>query len=1248
MIEFRGLSISAPLNRIKAGFCSIAVNVRSYLRGGFMLRNRLAGALYTLSAGVQSIARLNDTTPQGPVSGFTIISADSSGNLYNGASTVATGLSGHPVSLAPFQPNQSVQPWMYVGDSSQAVTVNYAASASIRPVLTASSVTWTNPTNAIGSVGYATDAGISSDYLKIDCAAISLPSGAAVVGVKIQGNGFYATNPGIITVNAQPSNQNQFPSLRAVPTVFSSGGTTFMWGLTSAQVVAGFYFLISPQAPIQAISLNQITVIVYYTYPSTFASTGMVKVRSDGLTRKTGIKEPQSPPVVGINTFNVTQFLTLQANTPPWTNIGGVNANFNYGGLDTQPPYPTIIATPVAGATVTLMVTGTATVNGSSVAPSASGPSTSGYPGAFITTPKIVVFAFTDANGNILAQSTLLGAPPVVGNVGASAVLTVPAHAAQLQIGIDSLGGTFSANSGSYLIQANVSTSSITQVASIVGLVNAYVWGDSPQVGPVASYVWKNPNDGGTGISRTIGTAQAKASNNSLIFDSTPEDGTVPVLWSTLDSTGGTVGSIDLFSPALESQGYMDFNACITGSIFIPAGGTYAVKLQYKDQIMFGVGAGATSTGGAVYGFSGQAITVADGLPLLFVSTIDGLGTYQTTTIQVTFPEMGIYPFEIDWDYWYHSGRSLIVQVAPTSGAAAATLPPLPQGVRTGVQYWGKYRASETGAQSNPSQPSPLQLTPVLANTIQLPWSNDPQVDKVDYYRQDNALANPTYVATGPNDGLGGTINGVLYNTAIEDTLDDLAAAGNQIMARDDFEPFPSIDTPKAGMVTIVGSVIKWKSGDLFNVRWLPGTIMLIGSPTQMAYSLVARPLSTTQIVIPEVPDTIGDAVGAGVPYNIAQPILAQQPLPYLFGPTDNIPFMCAVGDPGRPGTIYWCKGNNLDSAPDTNQQNLTDPSEALVNGAMSSGYAIVFSIKRAWVMQPNFFNAQATATGTSGSTWSFRSTSISRGLFIPRCLAVEGSGKTFFRVDDGIHYSQSGQGSQSITDQTLYPLFAHEGSTPAAIVRNGVTFYPPDDTKPQQQQFSIQGPYLYYDYIGTDATYHTLVFDISAMAWIWDMTNPAAMVHASNQGPSTQGVLVGCVDHTIRPFTSTGTETVTGTVVTPAIGGVGWGSMYEITVEYSSSATVTLSFVAADAGNGSYGPNSLTLPSTGGSPTKYTTKVSSNKWKWLQFSFASTDQTLAVYLDGFAVAVKNWGDSVQYRTVQPFAGNAGGEGGQA
>ena len=318
-----------------------------------------------------------------------------------------------------------------------------------------------------------------------------------------------------------------------------------------------------------------------------------------------------------------------------------------------------------------------------------------------------------------------------------------------------------------------------------------------------------------------------------------------------------------------------------------------------------------------------------------------------------------------------------------------------------------------------------------------------------------------------------------------------------------------------------------------FNILWLGGTTILIGYPTSLAYILISRPTSTTSIILPGVPD------GTNLVYEIPEPILANQPLPYEFGPTDNINFTLAVGDPLRPGTLYWCKGSNLDSAPDTNQLDVTDPGEALVNGAMAGGRGVLFSVKRAWVIMPNFFDLTATVTGTTGSTWTLQETSISRGLYMPRCLAIEGGGNIFFRVKDGIHISPGGASSQSITDQDLYPLFAHEnqdGSTsvPQPVTIGGYTIYPPNDNLPQAQRFSIDSAYLYYDYLDATSTPRTLVFDMAAMGWVVDVYTPPATVHSSNDGQSIQGVLVGCSDGTVRQLASGGTEVATAVLLTP------------------------------------------------------------------------------------------------------------------
>lgn len=883
--SFRGLDVTSPINRISTGLMALALNCRAYLQGGFKLRTLLSAPIITLDSSVVSLARMNDTTPAGPSSGYVILSASNDGRVYANAVPVATGLTGNPVSMVPFRPNTSVQPWMYIGDN--------------------------------------------------------------------------APSPNV-------------------------------------------------------------------TVDSSFNCSGMIKVRSDGLSRKMGIEEPQNAPSV---TF-----------PGGGTGVAQILYRYTYRGSET-------------GAT--------------------SNPSPESIPGTNAqASPSATQVA---ASGGVINPDITVNATQYEGN-GTQ---------------IRTKGGVSAGTITDYIIARGFSLPTLPTNVNIDGI----------QV----DLNWLGQN-AGTGV----------LSGVQLYY------------------LGGAIGNPKF--PGIQNQSFA--TDAFQGSNGDTWGATLSPGVINDPSFGFGV--------------------------------------------QITTQESG------------GSDRSFVNFMAIT------------------VYY------STQDANITPS-PSP-----------------DPQVDKIDIYRMGGALPDFTYVGTAQN-----------TSAAYNDILSDLAAVANPLLEFDNFEPFPSIDLPRSGILNSISQVLSYVSGDHFNIRWLPGTDILIGSPDQVAYIAVRRPSSTTSWdmtnndpTITPIPD------GTNLIWNIAEPDLAQQPLPYIFGPTDNIPFEFAVGDPLRPGTLYWCKGSNLDSAPDTNQLEVTDPSEALVNGAMSGGLGVLFSIKRAWVILPNFFNALATVTGTSGSTWTLQATGITRGLFIPRCLVVEGGGGIYFRVDDGIHISRSGSTSVSITDDTLYPLFTHEGSTQAAVTRNGVTIYPPDDTRPELQQFSIQGPYLYWDYMGLDGNRHTLMFDTGAVGWVWDTYATSPTIHAANQGESVQGVLVGCQDGTIRQMTSASGETPTGLIVTPAVGGQGWQHLYQVTVEYTSTVPVTLGFIAADANNGSYAPNSLILPSGGGVPTKYTTKVSANKWKWLQFSFSFTDPNFACYLLGFAIDVKDWGSSAAYRTVAPFT-PSGGEGGQ-
>jgi hypothetical protein len=965
---------------------------------------------------------------------------------------------------------------------------------------------------------------------------------------------------------------------------------------------------------------------------------------------KMGIKEPQLAP--SVSTSNSTVSFgggtgNLLVTAIPWTNNPiGTNNDFNYGETDGYPH--TDPTTPMDGTkwysvdvqnasyvTISSLVpNGTVIINGDTIttqaelgdisSPSAHtrvGSGVPGYPGQFLqtlgspTNPSVasyVIGAFVDSSGDVMAAGVAPLYIPSVVDIGANigVEITVPSGAVALQIGMNSVGNTYSSNSGSIgggeiTISGTITTNALPSVTSLLGSLTAYYWGDSPNAGPVDQYIWKNPDDpGGSGPTRSTSSADGSTSGNSLIFDATFTKG-IPALpgigtedsemqWFQLNSESVVTGEYPVFSAPIttkytNNKEYNNFNFCLTGNIYFPAYGDYTFILTSHDNMIWGIGGGAKSSTSGIKSTQGQTITVVGGYPLLPINreSTGEDGDYQTTTVVVSIPSAGTYPIEVDYDYWYNKGRILLITASPKPGESPTIIPPTSSNIRQQVQYRYCYRSSATGAQSNPSPESTAESIPVLANTVTSLWSNDPQVDVVDYYRLDSVTSEFTYVATGPNDDLGATPG---TNTPISDSLLD-TELGTKTLDYDNYEPFPSIDLPQRGVCDVSGGVITWTSGgDIggsevgFSPRWLAGTKILIGSPTSLSYTFIARPTAAsfqnsylyplnffildsaghyqlvtvsgtsqaigtptfsesggttisggasfvdkgiylptgyvTEVTIPGVPDA------SGVSYEIPEPILAAQPLPYMWGPTDNVNYAFAVGDPLRPGTLYWSKGSNLDSAPDTNQQDVTDPSEPLVNGVISVGLGVLLSIKRGWLIMPNFSSATATATGTIGSTWTLQESSITRGLYMPRCLCVSGGGNIFFRVTDGIHVSSYGSASKSITDDDIYPLFPHENqdggtSIPQPVTIAGYTIYPPDDSEPQSQRMYSIGSYVYYDYIGTDGVAHTLVFDEAAMGWVYDLYTPPVTVHAANDGQSIQGVLAGCSDGLIRQLAS-------------------------------------------------------------------------------------------------------------------------------
>jgi hypothetical protein len=393
--------------------------------------------------------------------------------------------------------------------------------------------------------------------------------------------------------------------------------------------------------------------------------------------------------------------------------------------------------------------------------------------------------------------------------------------------------------------------------------------------------------------------------------------------------------------------------------------------------------------------------------------------------------------------------------------------------------------------------------------------------------------------------GTGATVHITITGGAITTAV--VATAGQDYTSAPTF----LVPTTTGTTGTLVASIspvdpgapnVTQRSGDLFNVRWLPGDILLLGgypgSTQQIAWTLYARPISPTQLQVYQsiidpttgIPSFNFPAAGTGLTFEISAATLAAQPSPVIWGPTPENQGSFYFGvDPLNPGDLVWSKGNNFDSAPDTNRMIVTSPSEMLMNGTITSELSTVFSTERFWLIYPNFANAIATVTGTTGPQWTLTQAQAKRGLYMRYAIFALGS-MIAYRAKDCIAVSMGGGPEESITD-AIYNLFPHGGAVPQPVVIAGITVYPPDDTKPAAQTITMTPSYLFYNYQDTTGTPRTLVYDLEAKGWSVDVYTPTVNCHLSTVAGSNARLLTGCSDGTVRvigeglPSTETGTS---------------------------------------------------------------------------------------------------------------------------
>lgn len=425
-----------------------------------------------------------------------------------------------------------------------------------------------------------------------------------------------------------------------------------------------------------------------------------------------------------------------------------------------------------------------------------------------------------------------------------------------------------------------------------------------------------------------------------------------------------------------------------------------------------------------------------------------------------------------------------------------------------GYNYVWRARNSSTGSRSNPSPPLRSPVYPVREGvSVVVPSTyTDAQADVVDLFRIGGTLSDYFYVATIP------------YTAPYTyvDTLPDDTLSRNPILEQDRFEPWAIPDKPKVGTCDVVGTSVIWKTGDTFNTAWARGTTIIINGSV---YSLYSNPTSSTRM---ELNESAPNATS--VRFEIPEPLLLGQTLPVVFGPYGTGVFgevIFGIGDTINPGYLYWTNGNDPESTSDINNIELCPPSERLQSGGVLDGMCYVWSDRRSWRILPSFNGGQTQA----GSSFYAQETSMGKGLASRWGLAI--GDNLYFVSWDGIYVSK-GDAVQSLTDESIAPLFRRDGGVVASGPFAGLASIDFSQELYITLTFSKDG--LYFTYRGTNSANYVLYYSFQLQGWVQDQSVDMPLTFVREGTYTTDTVLAGSATGKIYTFDPAAVTDASGT----------------------------------------------------------------------------------------------------------------------
>ncbi len=185
------------------------------------------------------------------------------------------------------------------------------------------------------------------------------------------------------------------------------------------------------------------------------------------------------------------------------------------------------------------------------------------------------------------------------------------------------------------------------------------------------------------------------------------------------------------------------------------------------------------------------------------------------------------------------------------------------------------------------------------------------------------------------------------------------------------------------------------------------------------------------------------------------------QPIPVIFGPLNGILF--GLGDPNRPGHVYWTLPDEYDHWPVYANAEVCSPDEELMNGGVFGGAAFCFSRERLYPLYVSIADASVKAG----------SSTCARGLAVRDGMVV-GLDAIYFVSQDGI-WKTSGSVPTSLSEDYIEPLFRGQS-------KNG--YAPIDWAASGQIRLSMHRNELWFTFQDTDGLQQVWIYSLIFGFW--------------------------------------------------------------------------------------------------------------------------------------------------------------------